>query len=638
MFFKSDNNAQIFEVTVPRVYNGHDLTETFCYLKVEFADGTCDKSLLSLDYDEDTVTVSTAVTKRMQRVEGTARYQLSFECEAFTAQSTAFDVEISASVADAFVDNTAVAEAVFDIQDMMTSDVARIDAEIASLKEQSVTYDELLALVSEEKLVKGRRYRLTDYQFTTTAENTVSAGYPFDIILTADSDGALSEHAFAAKHEGDSHYVDCIFPLWKLKYSVYNDNIRFGWADTVNGKGVVYYLKDEWGNEAPYDFKNAKFKRTYTSGGTSTDYYAFTFNSRRGVTMANIIAGSGDLYDASVLDLDSADGSTAHDNVIAAKHEVISSPYGVKTYKTVLNDIVIMADHGSDIFGNSFDIECGAVTATGAFNGNVFGKYCFGNTFGSNCHTNVFGDYFNGNIFNDNCYKNVFASDCRNNVFGNYTINNTVGSGFVGNVLSRYCKYNVFGNGCEENVFGAASNGGNNFVRCTVGSGVKYVDISGNSAVKQVTIESGLEGSSSSQKLDLTCADLNDKAYPVSVGKDALGRIVVSWFKSNERKFCYKTSATSSTWVNGVSHLGSEGSATLYTNNWNNLSQSINFTALNAAGCDAIFFSPSSAHVQDVISKCGLFVSANGQTVTFSCEKLPTEHVVLNYFIVRGAQ
>ena len=28
-----------------------------------------------------------------------------------------------------------------------------------------------------------------------------------------------------------------------------------------NGKGVIYYMKDEWGNEAPYDFKNIMFKR-----------------------------------------------------------------------------------------------------------------------------------------------------------------------------------------------------------------------------------------------------------------------------------------------------------------------------------------------------------------------------------------
>lgn len=52
---------------------------------------------------------------------------------------------------------------------------------------------------------------------------------------------------------------------WELKYCLDNDKDLFGWADT-NGKGVIYYLKDEFGNEAPYDFKNVKYARRYISG------------------------------------------------------------------------------------------------------------------------------------------------------------------------------------------------------------------------------------------------------------------------------------------------------------------------------------------------------------------------------------
>jgi hypothetical protein len=35
-----------------------------------------------------------------------------------------------------------------------------------------------------------------------------------------------------------------------------NDSSRFAWADTENGEGVIYYMKDEFNNECPYDFKN----------------------------------------------------------------------------------------------------------------------------------------------------------------------------------------------------------------------------------------------------------------------------------------------------------------------------------------------------------------------------------------------
>ena len=36
---------------------------------------------------------------------------------------------------------------------------------------------------------------------------------------------------------------------------------------TVEGKGVIYYMKDEYGNEAPYDFKNIRTYDNYSGGG-----------------------------------------------------------------------------------------------------------------------------------------------------------------------------------------------------------------------------------------------------------------------------------------------------------------------------------------------------------------------------------
>lgn len=78
---------------------------------------------------------------------------------------------------------------------------------------------------------------------------------------------------------------------WELKYCLDNDKDLFDWAET-EGKGVIYYLKDEFGNEAPYDFKNAMFRRYQVS--TVSDavlnglrnmylyqdgYYALTRNS-----------------------------------------------------------------------------------------------------------------------------------------------------------------------------------------------------------------------------------------------------------------------------------------------------------------------------------------------------------------------
>lgn len=75
-----------------------------------------------------------------------------------------------------------------------------------------------------------------------------------------------------SKYYSQSYFKDCKLNTWELKYCFSNDIDRFDWADSENGKGVIYYMKDEWGNECPYDFKNIKFNNKFTfSSGDSTD-------------------------------------------------------------------------------------------------------------------------------------------------------------------------------------------------------------------------------------------------------------------------------------------------------------------------------------------------------------------------------
>ena len=58
---------------------------------------------------------------------------------------------------------------------------------------------------------------------------------------------------------------------WEIKYSLDNDVLKYSWADETNGKGVIYYMKDEYNNEAPYDFKNILFKRNVADQNTYYD-------------------------------------------------------------------------------------------------------------------------------------------------------------------------------------------------------------------------------------------------------------------------------------------------------------------------------------------------------------------------------
>ena len=186
---------------------------------------------------------------------------------------------------------------------------------------QLVTWQELKQLRDRGKLIPGRQYRITDYVATTTQENTASAGRPFDIIVTANSPTALSHWARACKHDDTIFCDDCGYcdscadggdPFWNsrleswlLLYSLDNDASRFAWADTENGKGVVYWMRDEWGNEMPFDFKGILFWRvnpTYDLVDRSDSYYYYyyyyyAFSTQRG---GSIFRQYEEIYDASL--------------------------------------------------------------------------------------------------------------------------------------------------------------------------------------------------------------------------------------------------------------------------------------------------------------------------------------------------
>ena len=126
----------------------------------------------------------------------------------------------------------------------------------------NITYSELKSLRDNSQLVVGQQYRITDYVTTTVQENTQSTGHQFDIIVTADDVNVLNENARATQHEGDTYFSNSDLNAWELKYCLDNDTSRFVWVDNYeSGRGVIYYLKDEWNNECPYDFKNIQFAR-----------------------------------------------------------------------------------------------------------------------------------------------------------------------------------------------------------------------------------------------------------------------------------------------------------------------------------------------------------------------------------------
>ena len=64
-----------------------------------------------------------------------------------------------------------------------------------------VKWQELKDKRDSGKLIPGSLYRITDYNCTTTQENTQSAGHQFDIVLLALSENKLAEEGWAMMHD-----------------------------------------------------------------------------------------------------------------------------------------------------------------------------------------------------------------------------------------------------------------------------------------------------------------------------------------------------------------------------------------------------------------------------------------------------
>jgi len=375
-----------------------------------------------------------------------------------------------------------------------------------------ILYSELVEKRNNSQLEPGTFYRITDYVCTTTQEDTQSAGHLFDIIVRADSENNLNENAFAAHHDGDTYFQDSKLEAWQLKYCLDNDKNRFAWADDENGKGVIFYMKDEWNNECPYDFKNIMFKRwavsevadtkmTQDALETLNEIFVFDgsdnskFQARFGYKGNDCTYGStvhvvdpngtGWYYTFSVIvkDVESGEyslndiedgsiksnnyyndegGGGFYSNTIKPWYNNMASDEDGIDGAQVLNNIVLNgyyenSDENPYIYGcnnNNFGGNCYDSTFGNHFLNNSFGNYCYYNTFGNDCQSNLFGNCCQSNSFSGGCFQNSFGNHFQNNSFGNYCHFNTFGNGCFQNSFGNHFLNNSFGNYCYNNIFG----------------------------------------------------------------------------------------------------------------------------------------------------------------------------------------
>ena len=367
-----------------------------------------------------------------------------------------------------------------------------------------ITHKELKNLRDISQLVPGQQYRITDYVTTTIHVNTQSANHQFDIIVTADDVNVLNENARAIQHEFDDtnsdeakYFANSSLAAWELKYCLDNDIYRFIWADdSENGKGVIYYMKDEWNNECPYDFKNIQFARwelsnpvgyknesnnwvnntdvTNTYGSLKTGFYGttannntFTFGPLKEYKIVYTISSAPTYCYTFGKDNDYSLIGDNHSNVIKEYNS---------DYMILLNNIVFIGTYcDSNTFGtgcsditfgagcylNTFGYYCDRITFGNWCQRNTFGAGCYLNTFGNNCYKNTFGNDCDSNTFGNDCSSNTFGNNCDYNTFGNGCQFNTFGNDCSKNLFSNNCLRNVFGNACKNNIFGNGCNDNN---------------------------------------------------------------------------------------------------------------------------------------------------------------------------------
>ena len=382
----------------------------------------------------------------------------------------------------------------------------------------SISYTDLKMLRDNAQLIPGQQYRITDYECTTSQENTKSAGHKFDIIVTADDEGTLNEDARAIATEENfldgSYFVDdgdhCVYVgerivdgvkvyFWK-PVDGYDDD-TYGYYSQLPIEELVKLSKEElfktsfawkdsdaplmWGNFENATFSSYKIYPYFASSNLSAwkIWYCLDNDTTR-FAWADGTNGKGVIYRM----IDEFDNDIPYDfKNIQFKHPKDTTTYPHYYYTFASGNVEDNTDCSLNIACVCYSNTIKNTTLKGEninetpmiLNQIIFiGNICFSNTFGYDCQTNSFGNFcgYNtfgngctGNTFGDGCIGNTFGDNFGSNTFGDNCTDNSFGDNFRSNTLGNNCQYNTFGNDYLNNTFGSnyrnntfGSNYGNN--------------------------------------------------------------------------------------------------------------------------------------------------------------------------------
>lgn len=167
--------------------------------------------------------------------------------------------------------------------------------------------------------------------------------------------------------------------------TVYRPGTGISQAEVISGKGVIYYMKDEWNNEAPYDFKNIIY--------SNENHLDFTFSN----DTFNIFLDDSDITNKNF-------------------------PYciNMKIGEYYSNDKLTLPNnifHISKDYRDSYTWYSNCIIMSGSYNNTIFGA-CNNISIASNCYNNTI-----RNEITDVVVNNItFDSGCYNNTLVNITV------------------------------------------------------------------------------------------------------------------------------------------------------------------------------------------------------------------------
>lgn len=335
-----------------------------------------------------------------------------------------------------------------------------------------VEYGTLVSLRDRGSLRPGSLYRITDYETAVANDPEArSAGHLFDIVVRALAPDTLCEEAAAVRSARDTagYFAAARPEAWKVKYCLDNDTARFQWADPTNGRGVIYRLVDEWGNDSPYDFKNVQFRRYRVRDDSADGLLPDLANTYSGLNaeMEGLTADTADYVWAYTFSLGDRKRAGSDASLSTAGHcanNVIRPATAGRAFR--LNNVVLYDETGTEATrtdGNIICGECVGITMSGHGNvlmhgchGIVTGAGSHGNTIGPGCHSLSAGKEFAINTIGAENASSLFGPGCRANTLGAMCSGNKFGTGSQAVTFGEFCEDNVLERGCSVIRFGSA--------------------------------------------------------------------------------------------------------------------------------------------------------------------------------------